>query len=1583
MAGIKFDITGDNRNFLASMQEVQDDVRKTSKVLESVGKNFDISSVDDKIVSLTKVIRSNAEAILNHQRIVNKWKKDAEDAFSKGDMSLFDAITKDIDSEIKKIQELVEETDKYRDALDMVNTMAGNGTNTVSLPMLFNSEEEYRNVQRLVSGIAELRMKIATFDGSDAELQGLRSQLSGMQDELRHAQMSAAEAASALGDSGQRAAETSQKYFQLSDAVSKQTAVVAELTNKLNEAQSAKEAANASGDVHAIDDATIKYDALADQVQNAKMELISLEGEFGKVKEEFNGDTTESLRMQLRKTTLELATLTLTYRQMTTEERNSAKGREMAAKLHELTQKAGDLRDTMQDVNTAIQATASDTKNFDAAAGGFNVLTSSIGAAIGTMSLFGVKEDELVEIQTKLQASLAISNALSVIQNNLQKESALMLAITNMQKKAEVVGENLVVAAKGKNVIVTKAATIAQAAFNVVANANPYVLLATALVTVVGAIALFAKGTKEATEAEKMHQEALEKSKEAVEKYRNALSNSYAGLMSKYADLRREWNSLSNDHQRTKWIKDNQNAFNDLGLSVSSVSDAESVFRNNTQNVVDGFKRRAKAAALAAQMTELYRQQMDLEQRYTDMYNEKKAYAGAAARGVITVKEDKGRGTYNGGRYTYNQGSGMFEYTAKGAEEYNAELLKSDETLNQINTEWKGIGEKIDDIDVKLQGLGNSTKKVVSPTTTSGNSTNTQDRYNALLNQIGRERQRAAVRIQFSTAQAEIDAMEEGSKKALAQIRLDYDKRKEEIDRGYEDLRIRKIEDAKKLWEANPANKGKVFDETTVDTSYTDAERKNYEALLKANEAELARSLKAQTDMEIQAIRDYLKEYGTYQQQKLAIAQEYADKIAKAQMEGNTTEVKRLRAEQRVTEGDAKARELAGGIDFSAVLTNIGSVAKALAEETYKRVQDYKGTDEYKNSSAESKQAISELEARLIENGGAGSASPLSAKTWDDVTKSAERYDKALKDLQEKTIEHSLAVEARKQAEEQLALTVEGTEEHLDALNVVAEAIKEENATGEAQQQAQGNVHAAGQDVQNASNRAAKGLQDFEKVLGNITSGTLSGFANGVAGIISSLAGKTEKAADGLVGALGSKTGGLIGAILQIIDALGDDPAGFINNILDKVADTIDKILSQLLTDIVPAVLEGVGNILTSILDGVANMVTFGLAGDIFGGLFGGKSNEEEYKKELEDWKTKIEANTYAVEQLTKNMTDKTKSPSDAARERDAALSALLGQIASNRGSADLIAGDSDKGYHSWYYKRNDSGFDYNRFNSVLAQHGSNTRVGNAQDVMWLSAQDIQLLRTYAGQAWADYFGNVDSERNPNEIKQYLEAIGDLAEKDKEIISEFYATLTNMTFDDLRSNFKSKMMDMKSDAKMFTDDFAEMMTSSLMDSMMSTSGLNEAIRQWQIKWGKALEDDNKLSDQEFAELQREYNELVQRSLEIRDEAAKVTGYKDNYEQEASSKGYQAMGQDLGAELNGRFTAVQIAGENISAQMLVAVATLNSIASFSQSSNMVVVEIRDMLIFTNSYLEDMVRYAKLLYSDFGEKLDDIVNNTKKL
>lgn len=898
--------------------------------------------------------------------------------------------------------------------------------------------------------------------------------------------------------------------------------------------------------------------------------------------------------------------------------------------------------------------------------------------------------------------------------------------------------------------------------------------------------------------------------------------------------------------------------------------------------------------------------------------------------------------------------SSSTKYTVAEAEEARKKLV---EAVTEAEKNYKKFGGKTKEKDTSAKTLKE------------------QQKLNELTEKQERERARAIVDMSYSTEQARIDAMEEGTEKTVRQLKLDFERQKTEIERGYEDLKYKKIEEARALFEANPANKNKVFDESTVDTSYSDAETQNYRAQLNANLEQYKRSKAELAASELQDLYNYLKEYGTIEQQRYAITKEYDEKIAK---EKSDIRKKALEEEKKSALSSVNAQSLAMSIDWNQTFSGIGNVLEGIAKETLSKVKEYMKTDEYKGLGAADKKSYQDLVSQLQQAGGIEGKSPLAASTWNDIGKLTEQYKQRVKDFLAAQETHKNAVEMLISAEKELAEATTPTAQAVAQMKVdLAKQAVEESAgtvesTGAAKDEANQNLHTA-------TDAATKGLQDFQTTLGNLTSGTLSGFANGVAGVINSLTNKTGKAADGLVGAIGGKAGGLIGAILQIVDALGDDPAGFITDILNKVADVIDKILSTLLTEIVPAVLEGVANIIGSVIEGVANLVTFGAVGSIFGG----KGHEEEYKKELEDWKTKIEANTYAVQQLTEKMKDKTKSPSEAARERDAALSALEGQIASNRGSANLVAGDSDKGYHSWIYKRNDAGFDYSRFNNVLAQHGSTARVGSAQGVLGLSAKDIQILRTYAGNAWADYFGDVDSERNPTEVKNYLEAIGDLAERDTEIISEFYATLTNMSFDDLRSDFKSKMMDMKSDAKDFTNDFAKMMTDSLMDSFMATSGLNEAIKKWQIKWGKYLENDNTLSEAELADLQREYEALVKQAMEVRDQAAQITGYADTYEQEASSNGFNAMSQDLGEELSGRFTAVQIAGENISAQMLVVVATMNSLAAFSGSTNGAVIEIRNLMIMTNSYLEDVVKYAKLLYNEFGEKLDDIVNNTKNL
>ena len=312
----------------------------------------------------------------------------------------------------------------------------------------------------------------------------------------------------------------------------------------------------------------------------------------------------ESLRAQLRQLTNEITSTTLEYRRMTDEERNSAAGMELKRKLETLVARAGELRDAMDDVNRQVRGEASDTKNFDAIAQGLNVVTSSAGAATSVFQMFGASQEDLINIQTKLQATLAISNALTVVQNNLQKESSLMLGIRTIQEKAHAVAIAIRTAAEGKGIVVTKLATMAQAAFNAVANANPYVLLATAIITVVGALWAFSSGSNAATEAEKRQREEGERLKRQQEEMSQTIGQAVGNVEAKYRSLQQQWNRLKTDIEKNKWIKEHANSFRELGLNVSSVTDAEQVLVNLAPQVITSLKSVAEAEAY----NDLYKQ---------------------------------------------------------------------------------------------------------------------------------------------------------------------------------------------------------------------------------------------------------------------------------------------------------------------------------------------------------------------------------------------------------------------------------------------------------------------------------------------------------------------------------------------------------------------------------------------------------------------------------------------------------------------------------------------------------------------------------------------------------------------------------------------------------------------------------------------------------------------------------------------------------------------------------------------------------------------------------------------------------------
>lgn len=154
--------------------------------------------------------------------------------------------------------------------------------------------------------------------------------------------------------------------------------------------------------------------------------------------------------------------------------------------------------------------------------------------------------------------------------------------------------------------------TAAQQALNAVIKGNPYgAMLNLAQVGI-------QKIIEKTTELDGVQRHLMEEAQRRAEEqqaYNSSIGKSVGDLMAKYEILRTTWISLSSDHERNQWIKENQSAFNSLGLSVKDVTSAEDVFVNNTNKVVTALEARARAEAYA----DLYKEQ--IKKNYNDRAN--------------------------------------------------------------------------------------------------------------------------------------------------------------------------------------------------------------------------------------------------------------------------------------------------------------------------------------------------------------------------------------------------------------------------------------------------------------------------------------------------------------------------------------------------------------------------------------------------------------------------------------------------------------------------------------------------------------------------------------------------------------------------------------------------------------------------------------------------------------------------------------------------------------------------------------------------------------------------------------------------
>ena len=195
--------------------------------------------------------------------------------------------------------------------------------------------------------------------------------------------------------------------------------------------------------------------------------------EFVQALGKMEAESTKS-RQQLREMSNAVTDLTMVYRGLSDVEKQSPFGQELAKGIEDLTKRASDAKDAMADVDSAIRNAASDTRVFDQVASAATGLSATFQTAQGAAKMFGIQLGDNVEVLAKLQAAMAVTSGLKEMQNLLQKQSALMQGVNALQKE-----------------------------FNLLAKANPYVLLATAATAVVAAYAAWATNAAKAEKAQK------------------------------------------------------------------------------------------------------------------------------------------------------------------------------------------------------------------------------------------------------------------------------------------------------------------------------------------------------------------------------------------------------------------------------------------------------------------------------------------------------------------------------------------------------------------------------------------------------------------------------------------------------------------------------------------------------------------------------------------------------------------------------------------------------------------------------------------------------------------------------------------------------------------------------------------------------------------------------------------------------------------------------------------------------------------------------------------------------------------------
>lgn len=847
----------------------------------------------------------------------------------------------------------------------------------------------------------------------------------------------------------------------------------------------------------------------------------------------------------------------------------------------------------------------------------------------------------------------------------------------------------------------------------------------------------------------------------------------------------------------------------------------------------------------------------------------------------------------------------------------------------------------------------------------------------------------------------DISIMQEGTEKKIAEIKNDYAKRKAEIDKQEAEFKKKNKEAGKKASltsaQSNALNKARDLATQEYNKKLDEVNR---EALT--------------------SMRDYLKEYGSLYQQKQAIAEEYEEKIAKAQTEG---EKKTLQQEKKKALANFDYESISMGIDWKGLMSGVGNMSKEMLKPMLEKLDAYTNTDKFQQADTQTQQKVVDLMQEIRTYLGTDQNA-----TWQNLAASITSFNQSI-------LEYQTAVKN----EELWNAKLDNAKKDLKNGNITQEAFdkikKSSDDASQAVVDTKNKMNTFGIKLNSATEavtnytsgltaalnklgtwKGNEGFSEVQSAVGNIDAlkgaldESLSTMGNGVAktmgATISKGLGSTlGTIGDGITNMMGSALGSIVGVVAQIpklILNLASSIKSFVTGILDSftqllqfewLSDLVDSILASVgnLIDAIfdlpenlfkaleSIVVNGVGGLLDNVLGRVGNILSLGALSSKGPSDWFTNSNAEKVQKTIDRLTDSNERLQKSIDKLKDTMTgtygkESTNAYKEAKRQQETYnhnVMEIAKQQMSYHGS-----------HHSWssYW----SGFS----NEQLAKIRQNVKSDFNGDITTLTPEEMKKLLSY--QDLVDKIRDTGAHHKGRSaygesVLDKLEDYADLAGNLDELTEQWRESITQISFDSMKDNFISNLMDMSKSAQDFSDDFAEMMQKALLSYSMEDL-MNGELKKLYEDWADAIDaangDSSKIDIDAF---NKRYDDIVQEGLKRRDDWVKVTGYtgSSSSSQTATSGGWASMGQDTADELNGRFTALQIAGESIAQNMTTTISQMESIVTLGISTNGAVLEIRNMMIMTNSYLEDIVKYSKLTYNDFGAKLDDMNRRLKDI